>query len=48
MGLVIERERLPEERDGLRYYCKDDHTVLWEKFFYCEDLGTQLGPVIKE
>lgn len=49
VGLVIERERLPEETDGLRYYqSKDEKAVLWEKWFHCDDLGTQLGPIIKE
>ncbi|EDO48567.1 predicted protein [Nematostella vectensis] len=47
VGLVIERERLPEEIDGLRYFCEDGVTVLWEKFFHCTDL-TQIAPVIKE
>lgn len=48
VGLVIERERLPEESDGLRYFCEDGVTPLWEKWFHCEDLGTQLVPIIKE
>ncbi|KAK3715076.1 hypothetical protein QZH41_012135 [Actinostola sp. cb2023] len=48
VGLVIERERLKEEFDGLRYFCEDGLSVLWEKWFHCEDLGTQLGPIIKE
>ncbi|KXJ19133.1 3-hydroxyanthranilate 3,4-dioxygenase [Exaiptasia diaphana] len=48
IGLVIERERLKDEFDGLRYFCEDGVTVLWEKWFHCVDLGTQLGPVIKE
>lgn len=48
VGLVIERERLPEETDGLRYFCDDGVSPLWEKWFHCDDLGTQLGPIIKE
>lgn len=48
VGLVIERERLPDESDGLRYFCEDGVTPLWEKWFHCEDLGTQLAPIIKE
>jgi len=48
VGLVIERERLPEETDGLRYFCEDGVTPLWEKWFHCDDLGTQLAPIIKE
>lgn len=45
---MIERDRLQEEYDGLRYFQEDGVSVLWEKWFHCEDLGTQIGPVIKE
>ena len=31
-----------------RYFCEDGLSVLWEKWFHCDDLGTQLGPIIKE
>ncbi|GCB63725.1 hypothetical protein scyTo_0009707 [Scyliorhinus torazame] len=48
VGLVFERMRLKTELDALRYYISDSTDVLFEKWFYCEDLGTQLGPVIKE
>ena len=48
MGLVIEREREPDERDALRYYCKDKETILHQRVFFCQDLGKELGPIIKE
>ncbi|XP_045045420.1 3-hydroxyanthranilate 3,4-dioxygenase isoform X2 [Desmodus rotundus] len=48
VGLVIERRRLETELDGLRYYMGDTTDVLFEKWFYCEDLGTQLAPIIQE
>jgi len=49
VGLVVERMRLPEELDGLRYYVDDSNeTILWERFFYCSNLGAQLGPLIRE
>ncbi|XP_026342888.1 3-hydroxyanthranilate 3,4-dioxygenase isoform X2 [Ursus americanus] len=48
MGLVIERRRLTTELDGLRYYVGDSTDVLFEKWFYCKDLGTQLAPIIQE
>ena len=36
------------ETDGLRYYVQDGSTnSLYERWFYCDDLGSQLGPVIK-
>lgn len=48
VGLVIERERLLTETDGLRYYVQDGSTnSLYERWFYCDDLGSQLGPIIK-
>ncbi|XP_019062654.1 3-hydroxyanthranilate 3,4-dioxygenase isoform X2 [Fukomys damarensis] len=48
MGLVIERRRLETELDGLRYFVGDTVDVLYEKWFYCKDLGTQLAPIIQE
>ncbi|XP_055986507.1 3-hydroxyanthranilate 3,4-dioxygenase [Sorex fumeus] len=48
VGLVVERRRLETELDGLRYYVGDSTDVLFEKWFYCEDLGTQLVPIIQE
>ena len=48
VGLVIERERLLSETDGLRYYVGDTTDTLFERWFYCNDLGTQLKPVIEE
>jgi len=49
MGLVLERDRLDDEIDGLRYYVdKTNQQVLFERWFHCFDLGVQLGPVIKE
>ncbi|KAM5292939.1 3-hydroxyanthranilate 3,4-dioxygenase [Ctenodactylus gundi] len=48
MGLVVERRRLETELDGLRYYVGDTTDVLFEKWFHCTDLGTQLAPIIQE
>lgn len=49
VGLVIERERLQSETDGLRYFVEGETgETLFERWFYCEDLGQQLGPVIRE
>lgn len=46
VGLVIERERLPHEIDGMRWYTPDNR-VLYEEWMYCYDLGIQLVPVIE-
>lgn len=48
VGLVVERRRLPSETDCLRYYVENTTDLLFERWFYCQDLGTQLVPVIKE
>ncbi|XP_034754724.1 3-hydroxyanthranilate 3,4-dioxygenase [Etheostoma cragini] len=48
VGLVVERRRLLTETDCLRYYVDNTTDILFEKWFYCEDLGTQLLPIITE
>uniref|UniRef100_A0A672ZW34 3-hydroxyanthranilate 3,4-dioxygenase n=1 Tax=Sphaeramia orbicularis TaxID=375764 RepID=A0A672ZW34_9TELE len=48
VGLVVERRRLLTETDCLRYYVDNTTDILFEKWFYCEDLGFQLVPIIKE
>ncbi|KAJ8248323.1 hypothetical protein GJAV_G00240790 [Gymnothorax javanicus] len=48
VGLVVERRRLPSEIDCLRYYVENSTDLLFERWFHCTDLGTQLVPVIKE
>ncbi|XP_078505817.1 3-hydroxyanthranilate 3,4-dioxygenase [Lissotriton helveticus] len=47
VGLVVERRRLKTEMDGLRYYVGDSTDVLYENWFYCGNLGTQLLPIIE-
>ena len=52
IGLVLERDRALCEKDGLRYFVEEDGKptldILFEEWFYCEDLGTQLAPIIKK
>jgi len=48
VGLVIERLRLEEEMDGLRYFIDGTTDTLWQRWFHCIDLGVQLKPVIEE
>lgn len=48
IGLVIERKRHKDEFDVLRYYINGSVFPLYEKSFYCEDLGVQLKPIIEE
>lgn len=48
-GIVIERERAPDELDGLRWYTNFDacDRILWERYFHCADLGRDLVPVVQ-
>ncbi|XP_073409553.1 3-hydroxyanthranilate 3,4-dioxygenase [Dendrobates tinctorius] len=48
VGLVFERRRSHQEKDGLRYYVENSTEVLFEKWFHCKDLGVELAPIIKE
>mmetsp|Transcript_3074 Transcript_3074/g.7328 ORF Transcript_3074/g.7328 Transcript_3074/m.7328 type:complete len:325 (+) Transcript_3074:40-1014(+) len=49
-GLVIERSRAADEKDGLRWYTdfESPDKVLWERYFHCGDLGRDLVPVVKD
>jgi len=46
VGLVVERQRMPGERDGLRWYCESCATVLHETFFEVEDFLGQMKAAI--
>jgi 3-hydroxyanthranilate 3,4-dioxygenase len=46
IGLVIERDRLPEEKDGLMWFKKDSAERIYAEYFHCTNLGVQLVPVI--
>lgn len=47
IGLVLERERLATEQDGLRWYVPGTSDILFEDWFHCTDLGKQLKPIIE-
>ena len=47
MGLVIERERLPTEYDGLMWFVPGQKEILYDEYFYCADLGTELVPAME-
>eukprot|EP00928_Gymnodinium_smaydae_P040658 TRINITY_DN27556_c0_g3_i1.p1 TRINITY_DN27556_c0_g3~~TRINITY_DN27556_c0_g3_i1.p1 ORF type:complete len:343 (-),score=74.06 TRINITY_DN27556_c0_g3_i1:18-1001(-) len=50
LGLVVERRRdAATERDGLRWYVDFEkcEEVLYERYFYCDDLGRDLVPVVQ-
>ena len=45
--MVVERLRKPFESDGLRYFVAGTTNVLYEEYFHCKDLGSELVPVIE-
>ncbi len=48
VGLVIERYRTPEEKDGFHWYCENCDNMLHETYFELTDIETQLPKVMKE
>ena len=47
VGLVIERRRLPGEKDGLQWYCGTCSHKLYEEFFELTNIETQFPPVFQ-
>ena len=45
VGLVIERKRLPEERDGLMWFCEQCHNKLYEEYFSLQSIEKDFPPV---
>ena len=45
VGLVIERQRRPEEIDSLQWYCQKCTNKLYEESFHLENIETQFPPV---
>ena len=45
VGLVIERERRPGERDGFQWYCENCGNKLHEEFIELTDIETQMPPL---
>ena len=45
IGLVIERRRLPHEKDGFLWICENCHTKLYGEFFHLTNIVTELPPV---
>lgn len=46
VGLVVERRRLPHEKDGLLWYCEQCNHKLYEEYFTLESIETDFPPVI--
>lgn len=47
VGLVIERKRRAEEKDGLQWYCEKCRTKLYEEFFALTNIETQFPAVFE-
>jgi len=47
IGLVIERQRLAHENDGLLWFCEHCNEKLYEEYFHLEDVETQFPPVFE-
>jgi 3-hydroxyanthranilate 3,4-dioxygenase len=45
VGLVLERKRRPEEKDGFVWYCESCSEKLYEEFFHLTDIVKELPPV---
>lgn len=45
VGLVIERRRMPGERDGLMWFCPRCNARLYEEFFELQDIERDFPPV---
>jgi 3-hydroxyanthranilate 3,4-dioxygenase len=45
IGLVIERKRLPDERDGLQWYCERCNQLLFDQRFQLRNIETDFTAV---
>jgi 3-hydroxyanthranilate 3,4-dioxygenase len=47
VGLVLERKRLPHERDGFLWICEKCGDKLYDEYFHLTNIVTQLPPVFE-
>jgi 3-hydroxyanthranilate 3,4-dioxygenase len=47
IGLVVERKRLPHEKDGLMWFCERCNHKLYEEFFGLGNVETDFPPVFE-
>ena len=47
VGLVIERKRLPEEKDGLLWFCPKCNTCVYEEYFELKNIEKDFPPVFE-
>lgn len=47
IGIVVERRRRPDEKDGLLWFCENCHEKLYEEYFVLHDIETDFPPVFE-
>lgn len=47
VGLVVERRRRPEEKDGLLWFCENCNHKLYEEYFPLNNIETDFGRVFQ-
>lgn len=47
VGLVIERQRRPDEQDGFMWYCENCNALLYEEYQQITDIVSQLPPIFE-
>lgn len=47
VGLVVERPRGPNEKDGFMWFCEHCDNKLFEEYFHLQNIETQLTPVFE-
>ncbi len=45
VGLVVERRRQPDEKDGLMWFCENCHNKLYEEYFVLKSIEKDFPPV---
>jgi len=45
VGLVVERQRKPDELDGFMWYCEQCHALLHEEYLHVGDIVADLPPL---
>jgi len=45
VGLVVERQRRPDELDGFMWYCEQCHELLHEEYLHVADIVADLPPI---
>ncbi|MEO1036107.1 MAG: 3-hydroxyanthranilate 3,4-dioxygenase [Pseudomonadota bacterium] len=46
VGLVVERKRRPDEKDGFQWYCDECNALLYEEYLHIANIETDLPPVL--